>query len=747
MRSGYAPTTAAVPVGTVTVDGVAREVTSVSTVRELGGGGVPGVSATAAAEGSVTFGQLVNSTSTPAFSPWTRTGNWPPAPGSQVQVDTGTQVESFRALTGVIDYSSAGSDGVVTSSIIDPVDRLHRRINLPAYLHSMPPIIEGDLPRNIGVSSDWVADIMMRRCAYFTTPYMSAGMSGVNVTGTGSMWPERGTVVTAGRYGAQELAAQFLGSTFGWGIYSADATYTPEGTITAAKQFTIATMIGARHENLATVTAVEGAGSWVLSAHTNHALSLAYNGTTVVSVPAPSSPRGTRVEARISAGSVALVTDDGRTATATHPAPSAVTAAPVSSVRIAAQAGANISGIMVANMPNGHFLNYPLNARIVGGTKLGHPLLASPRIDNRDALDILAEIAQATCRAFWWDEDGTLQWHPGDVLLSRSPVHTVTSLDSLVEMSWEESLRDTHRAVNVKHKVPAWTRSRRPNVPIWQGGGASLDSGQYLEEIATPSADEEWIMPQWSPTLGGDTYVAQHNLGRRSVWGGVISDGTTTAWAHWTPGALTLSMQPIGNVAMKYMYQAGTIAANNSIELAFPNDASTTQIWSRWRSEKLPILRAYGRVDWVDSSTASGAGPAGGGDYEHDGGKWAQGVLGETPAAIASFLAEYLCTPRAKASGVRVVHDPRIQVGDVVKVRDEHAHGVELKVLITRVAQSVEAGGSSMELDFFVIDGKAAFTSLAQHDAAQSGKTLTQHDTSQSGKTLASHDADPLHTA
>ena len=210
---------------------------------------------------------------------------------------------------------------------------------------------------------------------------------------------------------------------------------------------------------------------------------------------------------------------------------------------------------------------------------------------------------------------------------------------------------------------------------------------------------------------------------------------------------LTLGFQPIGNTAMKYTYQAGSIPASKSIQMAFPNSEADSTMWQRWRNEKLPLIRAYGRVDWVDASVSAGAGPAAGGDYSHDGGKWVQGISGETPGRIAAFLAQYLCSPRAKATGVRVVHDPRIQVGDVHLVRDEHAHGVELKVLVTRVAQSVSAGEQSMELDFFVIDGKAALVTLAQHDAAQAGKTLTQHDASESGGTLAGHDADPLHLA
>ena len=741
MRSGYAPQTTGVPVGTVTVDGVAREAVSVSTVREMGGGGVPGVSASAAAEGSVSFGHLKNADSGPVYSPWTRTGNWPPAPGSAVQVDTGARLEAFRMLTGVIDSSSAGSDGVVSSSIIDPVDRLHRRINLPAYLYSMPPATEGGVPLNVGMSSDWVADIVLRRCAYFTTPYMGAAFSGVNVPGTGSMIPERGTVTAAGRYENTSFAAQFLGSDWGWGIYSADATYTTEGTLRASTGFTIATMVGARHENIAQLIVAEGAGTWTLRVNANRSLDLLYDGATVVSL---SASNYRRVEARISAGSVALVTDDGRNVSGAHPAPSVVTGAAVDSVRIAARAGSSIGGVMVSNMGANLYLNYSLNARIVGGTTLNPSLLASPRVDNRDALDVLSEIAQATCRAFWWDEDGVFQWWPGDVLLGRTPGLTLTSTDSLIDLGWSEGLADTYRAAVVDHKVPGVTRSRTPNVTVWQGKGDSLESGQYAEEIASPSTDEEWIQTQWSPTNAGGSFMNEHNHGRRSVWGGVRTDGTVTQWAG---SALTLGFQPVGNVAMKYTYEAGVLPTGTSIQLAFPNDATSSALWMRWRNEKLPLLRAYGRVSWADGTAAAGSGPVEAAEYRHDAGKWAQGVSGETPGRIAAFLAEWLCVPRAKATGVRVVHDPRIQVGDVHLVRDEHAHGVELKVLVTRVAQSVSVGEQSMELDFFVIDGKAALVTLAQHDASQAGKTLTQHDASEPGETLAGHDADPLHTA
>lgn len=740
MRSGYAPPLIATPAAVVSSVASERDVTSVSTTREIGGGGVPGESAAAAADGSVEWAGATTLDG-PSPSPWTREGQFPPVPGSPVTVAVGTvEAGIYSMLTGVVDSSSAGSDGVVSSTIVDPVDRLHRRVNLPAYLYSMQPLVEGERLINVGLSSDWVADIILRRCAYFTTPYMGAAQSGVNVPGTGSMIPERGTVTAAGRYGEPNLAAQFLPADWGWGIHSADATYEPEGTIRASTGFMIASMVSLIHSGPASIKAVEGAGEWRLNISAGRNFSLAYNGATVASLPGSSET--TRVEARISAGSVALVTDDGRQASGPHPAPSAVTTAPVSSVQIIAQAGARFGGVMVADQPSGTYNSYRLNARMRGETVLNPALLASPRVDARDGLAVLSEIANATCRAFWWDEDGVFQWVPGDTLLARSPSLTLRSRDSLSDLGWSEALADTYRSVTVDYQVPGVSISRRPNIPLWQGSGQSLDAGQSVEEIAAPSTTEEWIGTQWSPTMAGGTFQNEHNHGRRSVWGGVVTDGDTTTWAG---SMLSSSLQSIGNTAMKYTFtSSASLPANKSVQLAFPNDDAVSGLWRRWRNEKLPILRGYGRVDWVDDTTTAGSGPSAGGDYAHDGGKWAQGVLGETPGRIADFLAAWLCTPHPRATGVQVIHDPRIQVGDVVTVRDEHAHGVELVVLVTRVSQSVSAKAQSMELDFFVISGSPAWRTLGEHDAAGTS-TLAAHNTQEPGESMGEHNADPWH--
>lgn len=749
MRSGFAPQTAGVPVGTVTVDGVQRDATSVSTVREIGGTGVPGLSSTAAAEGSVEFGQPANSTSGPAASPWTRSGNFPPAPGSSVQVDMGTQVESFRALTGVVDSSSAGSDGIVSASVMDPVDKLHRKVTILPLLASLPPLEMGGAVRNVGLSSAYIVDKILRHCNIYTTPTLPASSAGVYVPGQGSMLPERGTVTTSGNF-AGTSSASFLQSEWGWGMYTALATYTPDGTL-PMNGTELSCMVSQYHASGASVrvSPVGSAATIDLAINADRSIDARYTyaGSTVISCSLPAVEKSyTRVSMRVSAGSMTLMTDDGRTVNGTNPAPSSVMSVNASEVIIRASEGARIGGVTVGNVPFRHFLDQQLTGRLYAGTGLAPQLVASEAILRRDSLDVIAEIAKATCCSYWWDEDGFFHWMPGDYMMVRAPALTITSMDNLVDLGWSESLADTYRDVAVDYDTPIVNRSRYPDIKVWQGSGDSMGSFETREEWVGPSGNEEWIQPDAAPIRAQGSFLADLNLGRRSMMGGIRTDGLQTSWAYLAGGTeyLHTDIEYISPLTWKFTHTTVGLPTGESIQLVMPDEDAATGFWQRWRNEKLPIVRAYGKVEWANASASSGSGLSGAGTYQHDGGRWVQGYSGESAARIAAFLADWLCKPRVMATGVEVVHDPRIQVGDIVTVRDEHAHGVELKVLVTRVQQEVSAGESSMSLDFFVIDGSPAWRTLGEHDAAGTGR-LTDHNIQESGENMGEHNADPWH--
>lgn len=734
MRSGSAPVLSDVAAAVVAVDGVAREATTVSTTRELGGGGVPGGSGSPAASGSVTFAAEDVSSVDPSLSPWTRVGNFPPAPGSAITVDAGVQSQTMRMLSGVVDESSAGSDGIVTSSIIDPVDRLHKTVTFEPMLAIMPPASYGGSTRFVGLSSDYIADQTLRRCGVYSTPNMLASAQGVCVPAQGSMWPDRGTVVASSAF-AGAGNARFSSVPWGWAASDVDATYTPSGTANI-NGLELGVMYSSGHSANASMTLAVGSGTLVLRVLADRSVEVREDNVLRASIAASTS-NTMRVSVRFGATSLTLQDSQGRTATGTHSKSGAFT-----QLRVQAASGARVGGIIAATLPAGWYLGQTLTARLSAGTGMNTQMLASPAIEPRDALDLLTEIAAATCRTFWWDETGTFLWVPGDALLARTPVAELTSLDSLLDLGWSESLGDVSSSVVVASKVPAVTRTSRASVTVWQGGGDSIDEPGTKEEVISPGADEDWVMLDQSPVVAGNSDWEYVNYGRKTIFGATVESAYGTEWGN---GYLQTTITRTSVNSWKLAYVSTAPPAGYQLQLTLPNEAATSSLWMRWRNEKLPIVRAYAKTTWTDGSVTAGSGPASAAQYQHDAGPWVQGYVGEGPQTVADFLAAWVCSPRINATNVAVVHDPRVQVGDVVTVRDEHAFGVELRVLVTRVDQSVSPGEQSMSLDFFVISGSGVGVNLRAHDAVMSGSSLTTHDVGEGSGTLAGHDLDPLH--
>src|SRR5699024_3431830 len=138
-----------------------------------------------------------------------------------------------------------------------------------------------------------------------------------------------------------------------------------------------------------------------------------------------------------------LGTDDGRAVSGANPAPSSVMSANAEVVHVRATSGSRIGGVAVGVMSFGYYHGYALSSRLYAGTNLNPKMVATPSVLRRDALDVLSEIAHATCRSCWWDEDGFLSWIPGDYMLVRAPGLTLTSRDNLLDLGWAEALADT----------------------------------------------------------------------------------------------------------------------------------------------------------------------------------------------------------------------------------------------------------------------------------------------------------------
>lgn len=733
MRSGSAPREVDTPRAQVVVNGVERDVDSVSVTRELGGGGVPGVSGLASASGDVTWSQAEDVLAGPGASPWKRTGGFPPAPGTAVSVATGSEYQGvFSALTGVVDSTGADSGGVVSSSLIEPVDILRRRVVIPPLMAVMPSdtSFPGNGFRRVGLYADTIAVMALRACGVGATPLLPPGFVGVSVPLQGSAWPERGTAILARRDTNTEAIPTFRSAPFGYAASDLFATYSPSGTLTKTAGFEIALSVGPSHDGIGIVQANLVAGEFVRLR--------VGQGSASAETPAGASlflPLGSaeRVTLRVVGTSWTLTVG-----TASTSGTVSVTGTTVESVRVQVTPFATpgqIGGVMVGNLPAGWYMGQVPNMRLTVAGSLSGAINASPAIDG-DVLDVVMDIAKATCRAVWWDEDGVLQWVPGDTLLGRAPVTTLTSTDHLESLGWSESLADTYASVRVDYEVPTTAVSLWPNITVYEGGG-SMEAGQVKTETIGPGADEDWIQTDSTLSVLGAGEGGDFNRERGSYGGGVWiwDDGSQHGWAT-TNGWLTVTMAKVNDRAWLLTHTVpASLPATDAVRLETIDDTQTwSGIWPVHRSKPLPMIRAFGRTKWSnDDYEVVGAGPRGAAQYRHDGGRWVQGA---TITSVGAFLSTWLTSPRPVARDVSVIHDARVQVGDVVDVVDTHAHGVTLRALITKVRQSVTTDDQEMTLDLYVTSGATnQAPTYTEADAETSTDTYTTLDARLAGVT------------
>lgn len=743
MRIGEEPPEVGHPVSTVMVDGRMIEAASVTTVRELGGSPVPGRSSTPSAEGTVVWAQVDDVQDGPGPSPLRRRAGIPPVLGAPVTVDVGTvEAGTHRALSAVVDSSAGTADGVVTSSLIDPVDQLHRSVSMPPMQAFMPPTTPYGPTRLVGLMPDTVVASILRDCGYHNTPADPPSFVGVSAPMQGSAWPTVGECVTAS---AKTTAAAIpvTQTPTGIAIHQGRATYAPSGAVRLSGGMVLA------------VAAVRGQGdAWSVIARFNGRTDQVRLISTASGIFVQSSPDGTTWTSHLTAGHTAVgawdraaadVTSTGvrlvlsqggsvvHSVTASVAWPTGLATSTVSQVDLDAtspvsgvQAGVGGTATAYATAP----LNFIRRGDLTGRVS------ATPAIVARDALDVLLEIADATLQVFWWDEDGVLHWDSARRLRDQGPVAILTSVDDLIDLSWSESLSDTYRQIRVDYGEPITRRNGVPATDLWQGRGGTIEVGGLVEEIITVPSDEDWIMPDLAPRDTGRD-LPDFNAGLWSWLGGVA--GTPTVWS-WQVGTMSGSIERITDQTFKV--SIAWTGAEPLVQRTLPEsyDGGTSLADFR-RNFDLPIIRGYARTIWEPTNALYGSGPAAGAEYKHDAGRW----VGDDPSTVGTFLAEWLTVPHMRASGVEINHDPRLQVGDVVQVRDKDAFGIELKALIVKIEQTTDASDQTMHIDMEVLSGASTVYTLADHTADQGAGTLNEHTAGMAGSTLSDHTVTPSH--
>lgn len=699
----------------VTVNGEVRPHVSWSVRRELSGdlpAQVVHGSGVSQATGTVEWarGQVVSDT---AANPWNAAAGWLPKSGDRVVIWAGDGETFWRQFTGIIDETSGDVGSGASSSLIDDYDRLNRRVSHDALLRVMPPTTNGGVRRGVGLNPAYFMDYALRAAGFYVTPPLE-NRPAISVPAQGSMWPESGNVVAAGDLAGTSSHAQFIPAPWGYAASNFLVEYGPIVRLVPSEPVEFTVMVAPDHSGNFSMNAFYGTTHVQLAVAGSRTVIARLNGVDVCSLVLSDSE--TIVALLIKGGVWTLRTATGATATGNATMP---TTPIMDRVTLSGDANARVAGMQVcypATTTEFRPLNYTPSAVIeVGTTGFLSLMDASPIIKPTTSRDLLEEISKATLTAMWFDEAGVFRAAPSDVLRNRESAATLTDRHYIRSLSWQDSLLSLRSRVIHDYDQPIIDLRIFQTVLLHQGSVQTLSSGQSSVELISPPDDKYWIEPDLSFEILGEAGASfNSNVGRGSITGAVLTDGTTESAGS---PYLTASMEQIAPGTIKVTHTAGTLPAGMELELRYPS-ASTT-IWPRWLKQSFGFVRAFALVAVNKASRVSAiVGPSFAPQLVHNSGPW----LARTDNTIvvdrvADFIADQVTTPSPTITGMQVRYDPRRQLGDVITIDSPKLMGVTLTALVVGVDNSA-SGSYTQSLSVRIIDATTTFTTFGQFEEA-----------------------------
>lgn len=732
------------------VNGVRREVESFTSDRDLAGdlpeqvaagGGVSGGS------GTIVWAQSEDVQSR-EVSPWHKPAGWPPSSGDRVQVYVTDGATDFPRFTGAIDKSSGTVGGGMQSTVIDDRDRLNATFSHPALLRHHTPYGEGNAYRSIGLSHWFILVTALRATGIRNTPPPVADVA-VSAPLQGSVWPEAGTVTSAGGNGGTIHAGFYAAP---WGYAAADfiASYQPRTTYPASEPLQVTMMVAPEHAGVYYTDVQYATGQQVrFRASADRGLIAYWNGgstwVSIINTGAAFMAGATKATLLVKNGVWTIRADNGQVATATQ----AVTGGNMLLVRLTASTGSRIAGVQVSR-PNttGHefsSLSFTPNMRFTPGN-LASTMDMMPRLENRNVADLVDEICKATLTAGWFDESGVLQLVSADAMRNASPVQTVTTLDDITELGWEDYLLSVRSSVEVTWKDPSISKGRQMRKELFRGSGDSMVSADNVEIIAEPDGDTEWFGVDRDLTILNTSNWGTYNSRRGSFAGYFYSaNGETTSETGLT---MTVTTENVGTAGVKINHVAGTYPTD--VEATLATSPTSQALWAYLRNQSLPVIRGYGEGKWVDAVTASATlGPAYAPALTHELGYWGQEFFegGSVAQRIADFIANMVTTPTPTLSDVGVLYDPRRQLGDVITI-NSGILDVTIRALIVGISESHAPGDHSQDLTVRIISVTSTRKiTYAEFEAAWTGSNYAAFEAAWAGLTYSDFENDPLEGA
>ena len=687
------------------VNGVRREVESFTSDRDLAGdlpeqvaagGGVSGGS------GTIVWAQLEDVQSR-EVSPWHKPAGWPPSSGDRVQVYVTDGVTDFPRFTGAIDKTSGTVGGGMQSTVIDDRDQLNATFVHPAILRHHTPYSEGADYRSVGLNHWYPLVMALRSAGFYNTPPAVADVA-LSVPMQGSMWPEAGTVTSAGGNGGT-IHAGFYAAPWGYAAADFTASYQPRTSTAMIDALQMTFMVAPTHAGDAQFYVYYGTNAsdrirvrvWA-----GRNITAYLNNTSVATLSAAQLQNATTVTLLVKGDLWTMRTDTGTESTGTL---ARTSTALMSRVEVVAGTGARVAGLQISRPLSASHefasLRWTRSMQFAPGN-LASTMDMMPRLENRNVAEFVDEVCKATLTAAWFDESGVFQLVASDILRGASPVQTITTLDDITELGWEDSLLSVRSKVEVTWKDPSISKGRSQRKELFRGSGDSMESADNIEVWATPDDDTEWFGVDRDLIILTDANWGTYNSKKGSFAGAFFSNASGTE-VPTSGNPLTIITENVGSVALKINHVAGTFASG--IEANLKTSPSAQAMWAYLRDQNLPVIRGYGEGKWVDAATASATlGPSYAPALTHELGYWGQEFFdgGSVAQRIADHIASMVTAPAPTLSGVGVLYDPRRQLGDVITIQ-AGILDVTIQALVVGISESHAPGDHTQDLTVRII--------------------------------------------
>ena len=661
-------------------------------------------------------------------TPFREWGLGRPRRGDRVVVWVGDGVTEWPRFTGLIDETFGDVSGEMSSTLVSDIDPLTQDFTCEALLSRMSPLPGASEWRWGGLAPMFYADAAMRAGGFNTTPPTPASAC-LNAPLQGSLYPLPGTgaeLTEGGAYG--QVSATMLLWSAPWGLAASDlsAKYRPAFTRTPASPVQMSMMVSPAHQGSASLTVYYGSRwvrIWVTEGRQVHVLTDATDPVPVCTLSGAEFASAQHVMMLLKGGTVTLRADNGATASGSL---GSLGSASMSEIDLNARTGARIAGVRVSHPePWQEFidLGFSPSARIhagAGSTTTWGVINAHPRVEAREAEGFLEDAASQTLSAMWVDEEGVLHFAPSGAIRQAPPVQTVTTSRDVLAMSWSDRVLSVASRVTVSYLHPSLSSGTAQSVEVARGARRVLARGDVDEEVYRPGQDEDWYGVDGTLTrLPGTVGWSHYNTGVGSMGGATYYLGENVATGT-QGGGLDITMSKTGLAEWTVVHDAASVGAGVTAETMTYPTVTGTGLWARNTSTPLPVIRAWGRVEWVQRETTTAVDSVGPHLRVDLGGA----ATVDTAQRVRDYLRGLIEAAVPRITRLDARPDPRRQIGDVITLDSPDFLGASIRCLITGISESMSRDGYTQQLTLDVLSVATTSLSWAEWEQAFPG-TLT----------------------